>query len=46
MYSSLVMLYVASVLDGKRSIEDVPKALQALVQEVLDEAVKKEDGEQ
>ncbi|MDT2542733.1 CD1375 family protein [Enterococcus raffinosus] len=43
MYSALAMLYATHVIDGKRTIENVPASIREQVQEIVDEA-KKQDG--
>ena len=42
MYGALVMLYASHVLEGKRTIEQVPESIRAQVQEVIDSATKKD----
>lgn len=46
MYSALVMLYASYVLDGKWDIENTPASIRPMIQEIVDEALKKpEEGE-
>lgn len=42
MYSALAMLYATHVIDGKRTIENVPASIREQVQEIVDEAKKQE----
>lgn len=46
MFSNLKMLYATHVLEGKRTIEDVPSVLRSNVQEIVDNAKKPEETEQ
>ena len=41
-FSALSALYAANVLDGGRTIEEVPAVIRPQVQEILDDS-KKED---
>lgn len=42
MYGALAMLYAAHVIEGKRTIEQVPTAIREQVNEIVVDAVKKE----
>lgn len=42
-FSALSALYAANVLDGGRTIEEVPAVIRPQVQEILDDS-KKEDA--
>lgn len=46
MYSALAMLYATHVLDGKRTIENVPASIRDQVQEIVNDAKKQEENEQ
>lgn len=45
MYSALAMLYATHVIDGKRTIKNVPASIREQVQEIVDEAKKQEENE-
>ena len=45
MYSALAMLYASHVVEGKRSIEQVPASIREQVQEIITETKKQEDSE-
>lgn len=46
MYSALVMLYASYVIEGKWDIENTPDILRPMIQEIVDDALKKpEDNE-
>ncbi|WP_375180246.1 CD1375 family protein [Enterococcus rotai] len=42
-YSALAMLYATHVIEGERTIEQVPKALRSQVEKVVNDAVKKQE---
>lgn len=46
MYSALAMLYASYILEDKWEIENTPKVLRPVIQEIIDNALKKpEDNE-
>lgn len=47
MYSALVMLYASYIIEGKWDIENTPDILRPMIQEIVDDALKKpEDNEE
>lgn len=44
MYSALVMLYASYVLEGKWDIENTPTSIRPQIQEIIDGATKKPEG--
>lgn len=44
MYSALAMLYASYILEGKWEIENTPKILRPVIQEIIDNASKKPEG--
>lgn len=47
MYSALVMLYASYVIEGKWDIENTPPSIRPMIQEIVDDALKKpEDNEE
>ena len=45
MYSNLEMLFATHVLEGKRTLENVPSVLRPNVKEIVDNAKKQEKNE-
>ena len=47
MYSSLVMLYASYIIEGKWDIENTPAILRPMIEEIVNEALKKpQDNEE
>ncbi len=44
MYSALMMLYATHVIEGKRTIAQVPESIRETVQEIVDDATKKDES--
>lgn len=42
-YTNYMMLYAAHVIDGKRTIDSVPVQIRQEVQEIVDEALGKQN---
>lgn len=42
-YTNYMMLYATHVIDGKRTIESVPVQIRQEVQEIVDEALGKQN---
>lgn len=45
MYSALAMLYATHVIEGKRTIENVPASIREQVIEIVNDAKKQEENE-
>lgn len=45
MYSALAMLYATHVIEGKRTIENVPASIREQVTEIVNDAKKQEENE-
>lgn len=45
MYSALAMLYATHVIDGNRTIENVPASIRDQVTEIVNDAKKQEESE-
>lgn len=43
-YSALAMLYATHVIDGKRSIEQVPASIRQQVEEIVADTKKQEES--
>lgn len=43
MYSALAMLYATHVIEGKRTIENVPASIREQVIEIVNDAKKQEE---
>lgn len=43
-HGALAMLYASHVIDGKRTIEQVPSSVREQVKEIVEDATKKENG--
>lgn len=44
MHGSLAMLYASHVIEGKRTIEQVPASIRNQVKEIVEEALKKAES--
>lgn len=42
-YSALAMLYATHVIEGDRTIDQVPKSIRGQVEKIVNESVKKQD---